>query len=96
MDRAGQEKFIAFLQSLKQDLGLTVVLVSHDLRAVTAFCDRIACLNLTLHYHDVPQRIPPQLVYSMFSCDLAAMGIGHAHDCAHEHAAATPAGATSS
>lgn len=75
IDRMGQEKFITFLQSLKEDLGLTIVFVSHDLRAVTAISDRIACLNATLHYHDVPQHLPADLVYKMFACDLEAIGI---------------------
>jgi len=78
IDRGGQERFIEFLTSLKQDFGLTVVFVSHDLRAVSAISDRIACLNLTLHYHDVPQHLPAELVYRMFACDLEAMGIGNA------------------
>jgi zinc transport system ATP-binding protein len=91
IDRSGQQQFIEFLQTLKTDLNLTVVFVSHDLRAVTAFSDRIACLNFTLHYHDVPERMPAELVYRMFSCDLQAMGIGgHRHaGCeqdAHPHA----------
>ena len=96
IDRGGQQRFIEFLADLKQDLGLTVVFVSHDLRAVTAIADRIACLNLTLHYHDVPERMPAELVYRMFSCDLQAMGIGgapHEHACAEcgaEAAAAAP------
>jgi zinc transport system ATP-binding protein len=74
VDRRNQQQFIEFLQSLKQQLGLTVIMVSHDLRAVSAIADRIACLNLTLHYHDVPQRMPAELLYNMFACDLQAMG----------------------
>jgi zinc transport system ATP-binding protein len=89
IDRSGQQQFVSFLAKLKEDLGLTVVLVSHDLRAVTSVADRIACLNVTLHYHDVPQRIPAELAYRMFSCDLAAMGIGgEAHACCEEHVGA--------
>lgn len=85
IDRAGQQHFIDFLQSLKQDLKLTIVFVSHDLRAVTSISDRIACLNVTLHYHDVPDHMPADLVFSMFGCDLAAMGLeGHDHSrCEH-------------
>ncbi|MGH7180276.1 MAG: metal ABC transporter ATP-binding protein [Tepidisphaeraceae bacterium] len=82
IDRSGQQRFIEFVQDLKRRLDLTVVLVSHDLRAVSAMCDRIACLNVTLHYHDVPERVPADLIYSMFSCDLQALGIG---DKAHVH-----------
>lgn len=78
IDRSGQQRFIEFLSNLKQELGLTVVIVSHDLRAVTAMSDRIACLNVKLHYHDVPQHLPSDLIYQMFSCDLQAMGLNDA------------------
>ncbi len=87
IDRAGQQHFIEFLQTLKRDLNLTVVFVSHDLRAVTSIADRIACLNVTLHYHDVPDHMPADLVFSMFGCDLAAMGLEAKHEhncCAHQ------------
>jgi zinc transport system ATP-binding protein len=69
IDRAGQIHFIEFIQSLKRDLGLTVVFVSHDLRAVTSISDRIACLNVTLHYHDVPDRMPADLVAELFGTE---------------------------
>jgi zinc transport system ATP-binding protein len=80
IDRIGQQQFLESIGKLKQRLGLTVVFVSHDLRAVSAISDRIACLNLTLHYHDVPEHIPPDLVYQMFACDLEAFGLGDACD----------------
>jgi zinc transport system ATP-binding protein len=79
VDRRNQQRFIEFLLALKKELGLTVIMVSHDLRAVSAIADRIACLNLTLHYHDVPERIPADLLYRMFACDLQAMGISSEH-----------------
>lgn len=75
IDQSGQQRFIEFLSNLKKELGLTVVIVSHDLRAVSAMSDRIACLNVTLHYHDVPEHLPAELVYQLFACDLEAMGI---------------------
>lgn len=85
IDRAGQQRFIEFLQSLKEQMCLTIVFVSHDLRAVSAISDRIACLNVTLHYHDVPDHLPADLVYRMFACDLEAMGIRDGHVCTHDH-----------
>jgi zinc transport system ATP-binding protein len=87
IDRAGQQRFIEFIHGLKAELGLTMVFVSHDLRAVSSISDRIACLNRTLHYHDVPDHLPADLVYRMFACDLEAMGIKGGRVCTHEHAA---------
>jgi len=70
IDRVGQDRFIEFLADLKKSLALTVILVSHDLRTVAAVCDRLACLNVTLHYHDVPEHMPSELAREMFGTDL--------------------------
>jgi zinc transport system ATP-binding protein len=75
IDPAGQQQFIELLQELKREMDLTVVFVSHDLRAVCSICDRIGCLNVSLHCHDVPNHQPPEVVYHRFACDLEAMGI---------------------
>lgn len=90
IDRSGQQRFIEQVVKLKADLGLTLVFCSHDLRAVSSISDRVACLNLTLHYHDVPNRMPQRLATEMFACDLEAMGVtpGVEPDCdacGHQH-----------
>ena len=92
IDRLGQQQFLESIATLKRELGLTVVFVSHDLRAVSAISDRIACLNLTLHYHDVPEHLPADLVYRMFACDLEAFGLGGTcENPDHKHAHVRPA-----
>lgn len=95
IDRSGQQRFIEQVVKLKEELGLTVVFCSHDLRAVSSISDRVACLNLTLHYHDVPHRMPERLAVEMFACDLEAMGVTPGVDACgcgeHEHVGAAPA-----
>ena len=92
IDRLGQQQFLESIAELKSQLGLTIIFVSHDLRAVSAVSDRIACLNVTLHYHDVPEHLPPDLVYRMFACDLEAFGLGSTcTDPSHVHPHVTPA-----
>lgn len=75
IDRNGQQKFVEFINSLKREMNLTLVFTSHDLRAISSMSDRIACLNLTMHYHDTPEHLPAEMVYSMFACDLEAKSI---------------------
>ena len=75
IDRTGQQEFIKFLLDLKERLDLTLMLVSHDLRAVTALCDRIACLNVTLHYHDNAERLTADEIYQRYACDLEAASL---------------------
>lgn len=88
IDRGNQQRLIELVAELRRELRLAVVLVSHDLRAVTSVSDRIACLNVTLHYHDVPRGFPSELARGMFCCDLEAMGLGHGASCTNPgHAA---------
>lgn len=100
IDRGHQQMFIDLIASLRSELGLTILLVSHDLRAVTSIADKIACLNSTLHYHDIPQAFPPALAQNLFCCDLEAMGLPHGegdthHHCSHPHPSnATPIAVT--
>lgn len=46
LDVSIQAQVLNLLNSLKKDLGLTVVMVTHDLRVVNFFCDRIAVLYM--------------------------------------------------
>ena len=50
VDAEVQDRFCALLRELTGE-GLTLILVSHDLPLITAHADRIACLNVTLHWH---------------------------------------------
>jgi zinc transport system ATP-binding protein len=66
IDRSGQKQFVESIRQIKSELALTVVLVTHDLRAVADLSDRVACLNVTLHYHDAPQSLPAELAAEWF------------------------------
>lgn len=85
VDAAGQERFADLLASLRRDSDLTIVLVSHDLRAVAsgaAMCDRVACVRRTLHFHDAPGGVTPQILAQVFEHDLSPV-FGAMHVDAH-------------
>lgn len=50
IDTKGQADFYRLLQELNQDV--TVLVVSHDLLAVSRYVKSVACVNKNLHYHD--------------------------------------------
>ncbi|MCB9845319.1 MAG: metal ABC transporter ATP-binding protein [Phycisphaeraceae bacterium] len=94
IDVAGQQRFSDMLKGLHESLGLAIVIVSHDIRAIAAGCDRVACLNRTLHSHTAPQGLTPQVLAEVFSHDLrGAFGDVHVdahaasdcHDPSHHH-----------
>lgn len=78
VDVSGQRRFAALIARLHGELGLTVVTVSHELATIAASSDRVACLRRTLHYHDTPEGLTPQVLAEVFSHDVeAAFGAVH-------------------
>ena len=49
VDPALQTEFYELLENLRQRL--TIVMVSHDIVAVSTYVDKIACINRELFYH---------------------------------------------
>lgn len=71
VDEEGQRHFATLMHDLHKSLGLTVLLVSHDLKAVAAGCNRVACLNQRIHYHDAPGGLTKEVLRDVFAHDIA-------------------------
>lgn len=50
-----QEQFYKLLKHLNQELGVTLILVSHDIDVVAHEVTKLACINQTLIYHGSPK-----------------------------------------
>jgi zinc transport system ATP-binding protein len=85
VDPAGQRQFSDLLNTLHQTFGLTLIIVSHDIRAIAAGCDRVACLSRTLHSHTGPEGLTPAVLAEVFRHDVAAI-FGDVHVDAHSAA----------
>jgi len=68
--------FYELLQELNQEM--TVILVSHDISAVSSYVKTIACMNRTLYYEHSHQ-LKPQMIEDTYHCpvDLIAHGVPH-------------------
>ncbi len=82
VDIAGQQRFGKLIETLHRELDLTVILVSHDMRAIAAVADRVACLSRTLHFHDTPDGLTPAVLAQVFAHDVAGV-FGDIHIDAH-------------
>ena len=103
VDQAGQQLYSQLMRRIVDSFDTTLVIVSHDLRAVLPECQRVACLNRTLHFHDSPSLLTPELLGQVFRCDLTGM-FSPRHegnqpapppppggcDCGHDHGGPTP------
>ena len=76
VDAASRDKIYSLLGGLSKKM--TVVMVTHDLTAVSREVKRLACLNQTLVYHGVPE-LSRKTVNALYGCpvDLIAHGVPH-------------------
>ncbi|HUU60340.1 MAG TPA: metal ABC transporter ATP-binding protein [Phycisphaerae bacterium] len=73
IDEAGLRAFSNLLKQIRQSFDVTLVIVSHDLRKILSECERVACLNRRLHFHDLPSRLTPELLGEVFRCELTGV-----------------------
>lgn len=51
LDSSSQEGLFRLLRKLCDEEGLSVIMVEHDVSAITSYVDSVACLNRHIHYH---------------------------------------------
>ncbi len=82
IDTKGQVDFYRLLKELNEDM--TILMVSHDLLAISRYVKSVACVNKGLHYHDQAE-ITGEMLESMYPCtveevcpvELVAHGLPH-------------------
>jgi len=82
IDLAGQQSFSNLLETVHDRFHLSLLIVSHDIRAIASTCDKVACLRRMLHFHDSPSGLTPQVLADVFRHDVAA-AFGEIHIDAH-------------
>lgn len=76
VDVVSRDQIYSLLEKLNKEM--TIILVTHDLLAVSSKVSRLACLNKTLIYHGEPY-MDDKVVKSLYGCpvDLIAHGVPH-------------------
>ncbi|WP_373482970.1 metal ABC transporter ATP-binding protein [Acetobacterium sp.] len=76
VDAVSREQIYHLLEELNKEM--TIILVTHDLLAVSSYVGRLACLNTRLVYHGEPE-LTEAVVNHLYGCavDLIAHGVPH-------------------
>lgn len=54
LDALAQDNFYQMIRTLKDTMDLAILMVSHDIGAVSNIVDRLACLKNKIHFHGKP------------------------------------------
>jgi zinc transport system ATP-binding protein len=73
VDSAMQTEFYELLEDLKKEM--TIIMVSHDIGAVSVFVDKIACLNQQLFYHG-SKEITSDILEATYKCPVQLIAHG--------------------
>jgi zinc transport system ATP-binding protein len=82
VDMPMQTEFYELLARLKHTM--SIVLVSHDISAVSVYVDKIACLNRQLYYHG-SKEIGPEVLEATYKCPVQMIAHGVPHRVLKEH-----------
>jgi zinc transport system ATP-binding protein len=82
IDAKGQTEFYRMLKALNKDI--TILVVSHDLVAISTYVKSVACINKRLHHHHQAE-ITGEMLEEMYPCtdeevcpvELVAHGLPH-------------------
>lgn len=70
LDAVAQDTFYDVLTDIRDEEGVTIVMVSHDIGTVSSVVDQIACLNKKIHFHGKPEDcIPSDALQKVFGKD---------------------------
>ncbi len=77
VDAYGEERFYELLRGLKEQQGLTIVVVTHDIAVVSAHVEKLACLNQTLYTHAPPSEvITAGTLEKVYGCEVELLAHG--------------------
>ncbi|WP_410983632.1 metal ABC transporter ATP-binding protein [Bacillus cereus] len=80
IDVKSVESFYEILEDLNKKLGITLILVTHDMGAVTEKVTHVACLNQYLHFHGNVEKFR-----ELEDAEMSILYGHHVHRLEHDH-----------
>ncbi|GAB6266513.1 MAG: ABC transporter ATP-binding protein [Methanothrix sp.] len=84
VDSSQQTEFYELLCHLNQDMGIAIVLVSHDITAISKYVGKIACLNQRLYYHG-SKELTNEDIEKAYGCPVEMIAHGTPHRVLRKH-----------
>jgi zinc transport system ATP-binding protein len=84
VDAPQEKEFYDLLCRLNRKKGIAIVLVSHDITAISKYVNKIACLNQRLYYHG-SKELTNEDIEKAYGCPIEMIAHGTPHRVLREH-----------
>ncbi|GAU75496.1 metal ABC transporter ATP-binding protein [Fusibacter sp. 3D3] len=84
VDNNSRNEIYDILRDINKTQDTTVLLISHDIGAISAYVKSVACLNQTLHYHPERAFTGPEIERT-FDCPIDLIAHGAPHRVLEQH-----------
>jgi zinc transport system ATP-binding protein len=84
VDATQEKEFYDLLCRLNRKRGIAIVLVSHDITAISKYVNKIACLNQRLYYHG-SKELTNEDIEKAYGCPIEMIAHGTPHRVLREH-----------
>jgi len=84
VDAAQQTEFYDLLSRLNKERGISIILVSHDITAISHHINKIACLNQRLYYHGTGE-LTNEDIEKAYGCPVEMIAHGTPHRVLRNH-----------
>jgi zinc transport system ATP-binding protein len=81
VDAAGEEQFHTMIRRLNRELGITIVMVSHDIGAIMREATTCACINRDIVFHGPVHQLDAEAISSLYGFPVDVL----MHDPDHTH-----------
>ncbi|MBI4305836.1 MAG: metal ABC transporter ATP-binding protein, partial [Chloroflexi bacterium] len=81
VDAAGQEHFFELIRRLNHEMGITILMVSHDIGAVLRDASAVACINRKIVFHGPSHEITARELSLLYGIPVDVL----IHDALHGH-----------
>lgn len=81
VDAAGEEQFHSMIRRLNRELGITIVMVSHDIGAVMREATTVACINQNIVFHGPVHQLDARALSNLYGFPVDVL----LHDPDHTH-----------
>ncbi len=76
VDVQSKDEIFDFLRELNKDM--TIIVVTHDMAALSSYFKNVACLNKTIHYHG-EKELSNEVITETFGCNIDLISHGFPH-----------------